>query len=259
MKVLIVEDEPLAAERLAELILQYESHIDIVASLDSISSTVEWIQKNKKPDLAFFDIQLADGLSFRIFEQVDFDVPVIFTTAFDAYTLQAFKVNSVDYLLKPIQFDDLAEAIDKYVKLFGKNMYASTPLTMETISELIQSVKQQTSPPHKKRYVVRRGEQLVSVPVEEILYFYAEDKLTFFRTHENKRYTIEYTLSDLEQQLPTEDFFRINRQYIVSHRAIERIIAHSHSRLKLTLLFANDPHVVISKQKVLDFKRWLGN
>ncbi len=256
MKVLIVEDEPLAADRLEDLILEYEPHIEIMAKLDSVSSVVDWTSQNPMPDLAFFDIQLADGLSFRIFEQVDFKSPIVFTTAFDEYAIQAFKVNSIDYLLKPIQFDELADAIDKYVKLFDRNSFTGKPLTLDTIRQLIDSIGKEKS--YKTRFVVRKGEHLGSIHIHEILYFYTEDKVTFLRTQEGKRFIMEYTLSELEEQLDSKNFFRINRQYLISHQALKDVITHSHSRLKVILNHTDDDRIIISKQKVSDFKEWLG-
>jgi len=256
MKVLIVEDEPLAADRLEELILEYEPHIEIMAKLDSVSSVVKWISQNPLPDLAFFDIQLADGLSFRIFEQVDFKRPIVFTTAYDEYAIQAFKVNSIDYLLKPIQFDELADAIDKYVKLFDRTSFTGQPLTLDTIHQLIDSIGKKQA--YKSRFVVKRGEHLQSIHINEILYFYTEDKVTFLKTQDGKRFIMEYTLSELEEQLDSKVFFRINRQYLISHQALKDVVAHSHSRLKVTLNHTDDDRIIISKQKVAEFKKWLG-
>ncbi len=257
MKVLIVEDEPTAADRLEELILQYEPHIDILAKIDTVSEAVQWLKQHPHPNLAFFDIQLADGLSFRIFEQVNFKTPVIFTTAYDEYAIQAFKVNSIDYLLKPIQFEDLADAIDKYVKLFqSPSSTLNDSLNLETITQLIESVKKEKK--YKYRYIVKKGEHLHSITTEEILYFYAEDKITFFKTRDGKRFIIEYTLAQLEDQLDPQLFFRINRQYIISHASLKDVVTHSHSRLKVVIQYAENEKVIISKQKVAEFKDWLG-
>lgn len=255
MKVLIVEDEPLAAERLEDLILQYESHIEILAKLESVEDTVNWLNSHPAPDLAFFDIQLADGLSFRIFDQVKFESPIIFTTAFDEYAIRAFQVNSIDYLLKPLEYEDLADALDKYAKLFiNANVSKDIP-SLETLQALMQSFQKPQK--FKKRFVVKKGEHLVSVPVEETLYFYSEDKFTFLRMLEGQRYIIDFTLAELENQLNPEKFFRVNRQYLIAHEALQDIISYTHSRLKVRLKFSEDKNIVVSKQKVAEFKGWL--
>ena len=256
MRILIVEDEPLAAERLEQLILEYESHMKIVAKKDAVSSTIQWLKENEKPDLAFFDIQLADGLSFMIFEQMKVDFPVIFTTAFDEYAIQAFKVNSVDYLLKPIEFESLANAIDKFVKIHQPFSQQSQKIDFGTIQQLISSVHQQKN--YKARFVVKKGEHLYSIAVEDIAFFYSEDKYTFFKTTASDRFMIDHTLGELELMLDPEKFFRLNRQYLISHQAIKDIISHSHSRLKVQLSQADDDHIIVSKQKVAEFKKWLG-
>ncbi len=256
MKVLIVEDEPLAAEQLEEMILTYESHIEILAKLDSIESAVQWLKTHPAPDLAFFDIQLADGLSFRIFEEVEFVTPVIFTTAFDEYALKAFEVNSIDYLLKPIGYENLAKAIDKYAKLFlAPQVNAPATLNLATIKSVMESIQKPKR--YKSRFVVKRGEHLHSLSVEEVLYFYSEDKFTFIKTRQDQRFIIDFTLAELESQLDPERFFRVNRQYLITHTALKDIISYSHSRLKVNLLHSDDANIVVSKQKVPEFKTWL--
>lgn len=255
MRILIVEDEPLAAERLAQLILEYESHIQVVATLDSVRGTVKWLQEHPEPDLVFMDIELADGLSFNIFEQQRLQAPVIFTTAYDEYAIRAFKVNSVDYLLKPLSAEDVAQAIDKYVRLFTRPEPALAPVNLQTIKALLEDMHQPQV--YKQRFVVRQGERLFSIPVQEILYFYAEEKLTFLKTRAGKRHIVEETLGELEARLDPQAFFRLNRQYLVCHDAIQEIIAHSHSRLKVLLPFTEDDQIIVSKNKVGDFKTWL--
>ena len=256
MRILIVEDEPLAAERLQDLIFDYESHIEVVAVKDSVKGTLKWLQENPTPDLGLFDIQLADGLSFLIFEQRRIEFPVIFTTAYDEYAIQAFKVNSVDYLLKPLEFDDLANAMDKFVKIHMPLQQTPTALNLETIQQLIQSVQRPQN--YKERFVVKQGERLHSIQVKDILYFYAEDKYSFFRTVDNRRFLLDQTLGEIESQINPSHFFRLNRQYLVSHSSIADIISYTHSRLKVKLQHSEDNQIIVSKQKVASFKEWLG-
>ncbi|MCI4669779.1 MAG: LytTR family DNA-binding domain-containing protein [Bacteroidia bacterium] len=254
MKVLIIEDEPLAAERLIQLIHQYESHIEILDILDSIESAVEWFQENPTPDLVFQDIELADGSSFRIFEQIKAKPPVIFVTAYDAFALQAFKANSVDYLLKPIDFEELANAMDKFVKVFWeKNRKQRLPFDIEALADAIQG-KTQT---FKERFVVKKGEFIHPIPVSDILYFYSEDKVSFIRTRKNERYILDETLNEIEDKLDPKEFFRVNRQFLCRFEAIKEIVAFSQRRLKLSIEFAEEKEILVSRERIRDFKNWL--
>lgn len=253
MKVLIIEDEPLAAERLGQLIRQYESHIEIVGILDSIEDAVAWLRSNKAPDLIFQDIELADGNSFRIFEQVKVKTPIIFTTAYDSFALEAFKMNSVDYLLKPIGFDELAAALDKFVKVFWKKNVTSKQLDLEALAEALRPKKQK----YKERFVVKRGEFIHPIAVSDILYFYSEDKLTLFRTAENERFFLDDTLNELEKLINPDDFFRVNRQFLCRLEAIKEIVSFSQRRLKLSLHFMEKEEVIVSREKIKSFKAWL--
>lgn len=253
MKVLIIEDEPLAAERLSQLIHQYESHIEILAVLDSIEGAVEWFNSNKSPDLIFQDIELADGSSFRIFEQVKVKTPIIFTTAYDSYALQAFKMNSVDYLLKPYDFEELALAIDKFVQIFWKKKTPSNHIDLEALA---QALKPQT-PAYKQRFVVKKGEFIRPIRVEEILYFYSEDKATLLRTATNERFIIDDTLNEVEGKLDPKEFFRVNRQFLCRIEAIKDIVAFSQRRLKLVLRYMEKEEVLVSRERVKSFRDWL--
>ncbi|MEM9932752.1 MAG: LytTR family DNA-binding domain-containing protein [Bacteroidota bacterium] len=253
MKIVIIEDEPLAADRLQELIHEYESHIEVLARLDSVESAVAWFNQHGMPELIFMDIQLADGISFQIFEQSQIKVPVIFTTAYDEYAIKAFKVNSIDYLLKPLSFDAVADALDKYVQLHVKQ---DAPPTIDPA--LVQSLMSQLhKPSFKSRFIVKKGEHLLSVGIEQINYFYAEDKVSFLKTREGKRYIIQQILGELEELLDPDIFFRINRQYIARFEAITDIISYSNSRLKVNLSHCEDDGIIVSKQKVQAFKQWL--
>lgn len=253
MNILIVEDEPLAAQRLADLVHQYESHIRILTMTDSIESTVSWLRSHPQPDLIFMDIQLADGLSFGVFDQIPVKSPVIFTTAFDEYAIRAFRVNSIDYLLKPLDFEAVAQALDKYVDLHMKKQAPPAPISIETLREMMSGMQQN----YKTRFVVKKGEHLVSISTGDILYFFSEDKATLFRTLNNKKYVVDFTLSELEAQLDPATFFRLNRTYLARLEAITDILTYSASRLKITLQHSSD-EVFVSKQRVGEFKEWLG-
>lgn len=255
MKVLIIEDETLAAERLQQLILQYDNSIEIITSLDSVQEAVAWFTTAPPPDLAFFDIQLADGRSFEIFERCDIKFPVIFTTAYDEYALNAFKVNSIDYLLKPIDLESLTKAFQKYETLKSTFNNKDTPnITLETMQKVIQSLHK---PNYKTRFVVKSGTQLHSVPVEEILYFYHEDKIVWLKRKDYKKFAVDFTLEQLDTMLDPTHFFRLNRQIITSFPAIKEVTTYSNSRLKIKLLDNNEP-AIVSRERVNDFKFWLG-
>ena len=255
MKVLIIEDEPLAAQHLKKLILQYESHIEVVGIEDSVSGAIKWLENHPRPDLIFLDIQLADGISFSIFEQVQVDSPVIFTTAFDEYAIRAFKLNSVDYLLKPLDYDELASAMDKYVKLYRDTQRKSVvhSLDITSLREIVLGERQD----YKSRFVVKMGEHLHSIPVEDILYFYSEDKISLFKTREDKRFIIDFTLGEIEEKVDPKLFFRLNRKYLVQHNAILDIVSFSNRRLKVGLKYATDTDILVSRERVNAFKEWL--
>lgn len=253
MITLIVEDEKLAAERLIELISKYDSRIVVKKVLDSVEKSVEWFNSNPHPDIVFMDIQLADGLSFEIFEKTKVKSPIIFTTAYDKYTIRAFKVNSVDYLLKPIDYEDMAAAIDKYRLDFGPKTKKEFKLDVEIYDKLIN----QFVHPYKNRFVVKVGLHIRSIPVEEIDYFYVLEKSTFICTKEGKNYAIDYYLDQLEKLIDPQLFFRISRKFIINLNAIKDIIAYSNSRLKIVLRIPPDEDAIVSREKVKDFKNWL--
>ncbi|NDK56454.1 LytR/AlgR family response regulator transcription factor [Pontibacter fetidus] len=251
MRVLIVEDEKLATERLANLLQQADATIELVATAPSVRKTVELLKLKPQLDLIFMDIQLADGLSFEIFEQVPVEVPVIFTTAYDAYAVRAFKVNSIDYLLKPIDEDELKAALEKFRKLKP----ATTP-GLGTLEQAMQLLKDGNRS-YKNRFVVKMGEHLHMIPVEDVEYFYSYEKGTFLQTILGKRYTIDYTMDQLEQLVSPAHYFRVNRGYLVSIKAVQTIVAWSNSRLKLELTHPAPTEVVVSREKVQPFKTWL--
>lgn len=250
MKVLIIEDEKLAADHLSSLIHRYDAAIEIIDRLNSIEKSVAWFSDHPQPDLAFFDIQLADGISFEIFEQVDISCPVIFTTAFNEYALKAFKVNSIDYLLKPIDFDELKGALDKYHRNHDQKTNSGYQFIAENVLNMLTDK-------YKQRFVIKVGEHIRSIPITNILYFYSLEKATFLTTADNHNYVIDYSLDQIEQLVDPSKFFKINRKYIISMEAVQDIIAYSNSRLKIELVHTNDMDAIVARERVVNFKRWL--
>ncbi len=252
MNVLIIEDEHLTAERIRTMLQIIDPGIGVVAMLDSVKSSVRWFGKNEKPDLVLMDIQLADGLSFEIFEQVKLEVPVIFLTAYHEYAIKAFKVNSVDYLLKPVTERDMRSSLDKYHRYFTRQL---APPVIDR--GLLRSIQQMISKPCKSRFMVRVGDRLRSVDVEEILYFYSLQKGTYLHTGDNRNYAIDYTLEALGEMVDPALFHRINRRYIISHGAIRDMITLSGSRLKVVLHQSEDQKIYISRERLAAFKEWI--
>lgn len=248
MKVLIIEDEPHAAQRLSSLVSELLPQSNIVAKIDSVKKSVTWLSANPV-DLIFMDIQLADGLSFQIFDQVEVRAPVIFTTAYEEYALKAFKVNSVDYILKPVDKDELSGALKKLDNLSGA---ADNDAMLRNIGDAMQMLMKR----YKARFVVKIGEHLRTIDVAAVRYFYSQEKTTFCVTDENRNFILDYTLEQLEQLLDPMEFFRINRKYLVHSRAIQDIVSYSNSRLKLMLKGSQD-NVIVARERVQDFRNWL--
>ncbi|MBN8578495.1 MAG: response regulator transcription factor [Cytophagales bacterium] len=249
MKILIIEDEPLAAERLISLIKE-QHQVTILAQLDTVTRSVAWLQKNQSPDLIFMDIQLADGLSFQIFEQVPVNAPVIFTTAYNEYALKAFKVNSIEYLLKPVDAGELRAAFAKYQTLTGK---PSPEKLMESITQAMHMLTKK----YKERFVIKVGEHLKSIEVSEILFFFSLEKTTFAQTTDGRKHILDFTLDQLDALLDPARYFRINRKYIVRIDSIKDMISHTNSRIKLLLKTSDDNDVVVARERVQEFKDWL--
>lgn len=253
MNVIIIEDEKLAAEYLRGLIHRYDPQMQVVFEADSIKKTVQWFGSGGSADLGFFDIQLADGLSFEIFDRAYVEFPVIFTTAYNEYALRAFKVNSIDYLLKPIDMTDLQRAMNKFRAQWHSGSDAMTKQRLDAIDLILhQFVKS-----YKSRFVVKVGDHIRPVTVEEILYFYSLEKATFFVTNDNRHYPVDYSLDYLEEILDPERFFRINRKYKISLPAIQDIVSYSNSRLKIRLKHSTDEDVIVSRERVSEFRLWL--
>ncbi len=247
MNILIVEDEVMAAERLQDMLKEALPEARILGMPDSISSAVTWFSSHEAPDLAFFDIQLADGLSFEIFEQVAVPCPVIFTTAYDEYALKAFKVNSIDYLLKPIDAGELSAAIEKFRQLHPTAPHAGH------IDQVLKLLTRQ----HKTRFLVKLGERIRSVPVEEIHAFYSMSKSSYLLTADNRNYGIDPSIEQIEALVDPQQFFRVNRKFIIAIGAIADIISHSNSRLKVKLIHPTEEEIIVAREKVKEFKAWL--
>lgn len=250
MKTIIIEDENLTAKRLQSLLHKYDVSIEVAAILPSVSEAVMWFKTNNAPDLVFMDIHLEDDLAFSIFEQVTLHAPVIFTTAYDEYMIKAFKVNSIDYLLKPVNYDELVMAIEKFKSLHAKREAPD----MEKLFALISKKE----PEYKSRFMITVGTRIKSIETEEIGYFYSEDKTTFLVTKDDHALPIDFSLDKLEDMLHPKDFFRISRQCIVSFGSIDAVHTYIKGKLKLDLKPKNKFEVLVSGDRVGDFKEWLG-
>lgn len=250
MKVLIIEDEQPAAKRLRKLIQEFRPSADILDVIDSVETAVDWFSTFPAPDLVFMDIQLADGISFNIFQKTDVVAPVIFTTAYDQYTLKAFKVNSIDYLLKPIDPAELEQALNKFDRYNRNGGDHDRQL-------LNQLVRQFSKNEYKERFLVKVGTQLVYIPVKEIAWCFSEDRSVFIITHTGKRYLLDFTLDQLTDKLNPAEFFRVNRKFIIRLSAIQKIHTWFNSRLKLELKPVSELEIIVSRDRVPEFKSWL--
>jgi DNA-binding LytR/AlgR family response regulator len=252
MKVLIVEDEPLAAERLEALLKKADPRVEIAGHCDSVKKSISWFQKHHPPDLIFLDIQLGDGLSFEIFDQVMVDSPVIFTTAYDAYAIEAFRLNSIAYLLKPVKMEELAAALVK----FRSSPYftMSSGVGQQRAVEMVQHLLTRE---YKRRFLIKTGVHFRSIPVEEILFCCSREKATFTTLVTGKTCLFDHTLEQLESLLDPAIFFRINRKYIISLTAIADMITYSSSRLKLVIKNCDDQDVFVSRDRMQEFRSWL--
>ncbi len=251
IKALIVEDEKPAAEHLVRLLLECDHEVSVLHISDSVSQTVNWLKNNPLPDIMFLDIQLGDGLSFEIFKQLDIQCPVIFTTAFEEYAIRAFKINSVDYLLKPVKPDELNFALGKF------RGQALLPSSSDLLGKKVEVLMQMMTRQYKSRFMVNIGPRINAIKTTQINYFYSLEKSTFLYTDSGKSYDISYSLDQLEPQLPPGQFFRISRKYIVNIEAIQEIITYSSSRLKLIIKGSDDENIIVSRRNISDFKEWL--
>ena len=258
MKILIVEDEDLAVKKLKKTLQSVDETANVVGEADSIKSTVNWLQNNPAPDLILMDIELADGQSFEIFNHVQVKSPVIFITSYDEYALKAFKVNSVDYLLKPVQKEDLQTALEKYRQI--KKMYTTEPATQQVlIEDLVKELQQKLqNKEFRKRFLVKHGQKLVSVEVDDIAYFFSDGRLNFFKTFDNKKFVVDYTMDELNEMLDPEKYFRISRSFFISVNSVAQIHDYFGNRLMLQLKPETDKEAIVSREKVTEFKNWLG-
>jgi DNA-binding LytR/AlgR family response regulator len=251
MNILIIEDETQAAQRLEKLVCELLPSANVVAKIDTVKKAVQWFKNYPAPALTLMDIQLADGISFQIFEQCEVTSPVIFTTAYDEYALKAFKVNSIDYILKPVDKDELRQALDKF-----HNLVKSEPETKMLMSNIEEAIRMLTKK-YKTRFVIKVGEHLKTVETDTIQYFFSQDKTTFCCTADNRNLILDFTLEQLEEMVDPEKFFRINRKYLVSAGAINDIITYTNSRLRLVLKNSQDTDIIVARERVQEFREWL--
>jgi two-component system response regulator LytT len=254
MKILLVEDEELAAERLAQLVKEIEPEAEIHGPIDTVTATIAHLKTNPGYDLILLDIQLADGKSFTIFEECDVVTPVIFTTAYDEYALQAFELNSIDYLLKPVNREKLKLSLDKFRKL--KEYYSSESPNSQ-LYEMIRNLKMPQLSGYKNRFLINKGDLMVPVKASEISCFYAEDKEVFILTHDNKRHIIPHSIEELSIKLDAKLFFRVNRQFIISIDSIRKV--HNYFNFKLKVEINTDPalEIIVSRSRSTSFKAWM--
>lgn len=251
MRVIIIEDETPAANRLAKLLHGYDEDIEIVKKLDSVESSIVYLNNAENIDIIFMDIQLADGISFDIFEKVSITTPVIFTTAFDQYTLKAFKVNSIDYLLKPIDETELQKSLEKYQQLHQKKENNFPDKMMKLLQDM-NAVK------YKERLLIKRGQQLSYLKTENMAHSFADGKLCYAVDFNGTKYLLENNLSQLEEQLQPNTFFRINRNLLVNIETIKKVHTWLGGRLKIEILPTTTIETIVSRERVNDFKEWLG-
>ncbi|WP_234736608.1 LytR/AlgR family response regulator transcription factor [Tellurirhabdus bombi] len=264
MNVLIIEDEELAVRKLTKLLQEVSSNVTIVGTMASVRASVAWLQTNTAPDLILMDIELADGQSFEIFEQTTVSSPVIFTTSYDEYALKAFKVNSIDYLLKPIKRHELEASMLKYKRLLTISSpevaeAKASDLGLVNIDALVQQLRQQIQPTdYRRRFLVKHRQQWVPISADEIGHFYSEEGVCLFRTFTGQKFSLDYTLDELEKMLDPTLFFRANRQFIVHINSVLQIHPYFNNKLKLTLKPAPEEEVLVSRERASDFKRWMG-
>jgi two-component system, LytTR family, response regulator LytT len=251
MTTIIIEDEKPAARLLQRKLEKIDVKVDVM--LHSVEEAINWFNTNDHPDLIFLDIQLSDGLSFEIFEKIDIKSAVIFTTAYDEYALRAFKLNSIDYLLKPIDEDELSISISKF-----KNQFQKTSMSTIDFDMIRKMLTNPIGREYKNRFTVKIGQQLKVITIDEVECFYSENKGTYIHTLENRNYLIDGTLEVLENELDPKNFFRVSRKFIIPLKAIKEISMYSNSRLKVILPTYKDDEVIVAREKVNDFKEWIG-
>jgi DNA-binding LytR/AlgR family response regulator len=258
MKILIVEDEELAIEKLRKTLRAVDAEAEVVGVVSSIQSSVDWLMSNPAPDVILMDIELSDGQSFEIFNQVQVKSPVIFTTSYDEYAIKAFKVNSIDYLLKPVEEEELKAALEKFNRL--QQNYAHRPATNISVNNLVNELKSQLQPPgYRNRFLVKHGQQLISVETKEIAYFFAEGRLCYFLTWDKYKYVVDYTIEQLGEMVDPTQYFRVNRAYLIHIKSIQQIHNYFNGKLKLHLRpTVEKDDVIVSRERATEFKEWMG-
>ncbi|MCF8715176.1 response regulator transcription factor [Joostella atrarenae] len=250
MNVIIIEDEAPSARRLGRMLEGLNVNVDKI--LHSVEESINWFSANKHPELIFLDIQLSDGLSFEIFDAVTIKSAVIFTTAYDEYALQAFKLNSIDYLLKPIDEDELTQAVEKYKNF--KPVNEEVQLNFSDIKKLLVNPLERD---YKKRFTVKVGQHLKLISVNDVVCFYSENKGTYIHTTDNRSYLLDQSLEALQEELHPELFFRVNRKFCINIESVKDIVSYTNARLQLKLHNYNDQEIIVSRERVKDFKDWL--
>ena len=249
MKILIIEDESRAANHLVRELKKVAPQVEVLDKLESVEESVEWLTQNPAPDLIFSDIQLADGLSFEIYAQVELSCPIIFTTAYDQYAIEAFRTNGVDYLLKPVAADRIQEALDKVSRLKPQ----------VSLHDLAQLMQQSRSPKKKfkSRFLIKVGDEIKSIPTANARAFFSLAKATYLFTDAGRRYVLDYSMDQVEEQLDPTEWFRINRKYIIRFQSWSNIYAWTNSRMKLVLPGIDDQEIIVARDRVPAFKEWL--
>ncbi len=254
LKVLIIEDEMPAQRLLKETLQEINFETEVVACLNSIKSAIAWFQNNQHPEIILLDIHLSDGISFEIFKQVKIDSMIIFTTAYDEYAIQAFKVNSLDYLLKPIEKEELQAAFEKYQQ-YNKHFIQEKNASIN-FSELASLIKNKNSE-YRKRILIQSNESFFHLPIGQIAFFYSMQGITFAVTFEKREYPVNFSLQSLKEQLHPEKFFKVNRQIIINIDVIKRVHSYFNGKLKLETQPSHAEDIIIGKDKAAAFRRWL--
>lgn len=255
MKVLIIEDEVFAQNELKRLLAETDDTIEVLECLESVEESTEWLEENDEPDLIFLDVQLSDGLSFEIFKNVEVNCPIIFTTAFNEYAVQAFKLNSIDYLLKPIDRKELAASLDKFNELQDK-LKPKKEMILDQV-QIEQLLSASTGKEYKKRFIIKTGDRLRHVSVDDIAYFFSEDDYTYLVAKENAKFIIAFKLDELINLLDPTDFFRLSRKYIANVHSIKVVNKYFNSRLEVELDPPTKDQILISRARVPEFMQWL--
>lgn len=257
MKILLIEDEALTARKLQRLLSGVKPEAEVVGVTGSIEESVVWLQTHASPDLILMDIELSDGQSFDIFQRVSVACPVIFTTAYDEYAIKAFKVNSIDYLLKPVREDDLRKALDKLHDL--KQILTGSPDALQaTVNKLLEQLAPPPPVHYRDRFMIKQGQRLFFVGIEQVAYFFTRQKISFIKTYEGHEWMIDYTLDEIDKMVDHRRFFRLNRQIIAALPAVEKVHLYFNHKLKVHLKPPFNDEILVSREKAKDFKVWLG-